>query len=115
MTSGSIGCPVTPVSLGAGLDGELQALVGGDETEARVEAVGIRTALVGRELHQRAAAPACLLDGPADHRRTQAPPAVVRPDTDRLELPAQRAPPGQAGDERQLERADRRTVVHGDE
>ena len=67
--------------------------------------MGIGSCLVGGQLHQRAAAAAGLLDGPAEHGRTQPAAAVGLIHPDRLDLRPQRTSARQPGDERELHRA----------
>src|SRR3954449_1428925 len=68
-----------------GLEALLHALVGGDEAQRLVEAVRLGAALVGGELHD----PAVPLPGTAQGVRHEAPsdaaPATVRRDPDRLD------------------------------
>src|SRR5271168_2415396 len=79
------------------LEDKLHPLVGGDEAEPLVEPVRGAPGLVRGQLDQRAAPGPCLADGPFEHGRAEplAPVGPVHPD--RLDLGAQRAAPGQAG------------------
>jgi hypothetical protein len=78
--------------------------MGGGEAERLVEPERVRASLVGGELHQPAAALACLADRPFDHRPAQ-PVATVRGrDPDSLDLRPQHAVPAQPWQEIQLQR-----------
>jgi hypothetical protein len=89
--------------------------VGGDEAEALVEAVGVGAGLVAGQLDQRAAPAASLGDGPADDGAAEALVAEPGRDPDRLDLGPQRAPAGQPGNERELQRRDDVAAGVGDE
>src|SRR5690606_22148745 len=77
---------------------ELVADVGVGEAERGVEAVRVRTRLVGGELHQGAAARPGPVDRPGDHLPAEALAARRRGDPDGLDLAALGAQAGQPGE-----------------
>src|SRR3954452_11786257 len=81
---------------------QLEALVRRVEPEPAVETVRLDPLLVARQLHERASAPPRLADGPRDQLAADPAPAQVVAHAHGLDLRARPAPPGDAGDERQL-------------
>src|SRR5439155_11971556 len=71
-----------------------------------VKTVRVRAALVRGQLHQPAAAPAALFDGPFEHRPADAAGAFAGSDADPFNLATPHALPGQPGKEAELQHAD---------
>ena len=111
MTPGSIGSALTPASLGGGVgyrgpasQRELQTDVGRDEAEPLVEPARIGARHVRRELDERAAASAGLLDDPPEHRFPEPAAALIDPHSHGLDLGPQGALPGEGRDDGELQR-----------
>src|SRR3954451_7554904 len=85
---------------------ELEPLVRRVEPEPAVEPVCVEALLVARQLDDRAAALARLIDRPCDERPADPAPAQVVADPHRLDLRAGAAAPRDAGDVGQLQRRD---------
>ena len=81
---------------------QLQAVMGGDEAEAAIEAVDIGASLVGGQLHESAASTLCLSERPLEHCGSKSLAAVATMYPYRLDLSPQGAAASQTGDEGQL-------------
>src|ERR1700677_744559 len=94
------------------LQSKLVADVTRHETELLVEAVCVGAALVGSELDEIAAPRAARLDRPLEHLLPQPGIAPVGGDSNRFDLAAPCAHPGNPWDKRQLQRADHLVAIH---
>src|SRR3954454_13914826 len=91
--------------LGRRIEPELEAVMAVEESQAAVEAMGVRAALVAGELHQAAPVSLGALDRVAHHRLAQSPAAVPAVDADRLDQAAACPLAGQPRDDGELEHA----------
>ena len=80
------------------LQGELVTLVASLEAELFIEAVGVATALVGRELDKIASSRLALGDRPFEHLLAQPGITPMRGDSNRLDLSPPRTHACNAGD-----------------
>ena len=85
------------------------------EPKALIEAMGVNTALVCRQLNNSAAAQPALGDSPIQHLPTQTRVAAIGGDANRFDLPPPRPSPGEPRKKAKLERSNDMGFGNGDD